>query len=106
VYLGERAICIKCYKMDQMEEVTLSRRGEIFTFTIVHQSAPWVKVPYVAAVVRLPEGPVVPTVLSACEPTADTIKVGMPVELVTEKVRLDDQGNDVIAYKFRPVKAK
>lgn len=106
VYLGKRAICIKCYKMDQMQEIALSRRGEVFTFTIVHQSAPWVKVPYVAAVVRLPEGPVVSAVLADCEPTANTIRVGMSVEMVTEKVREDDQGNDVIAYSFRPVRAK
>ena len=102
-YLGKRVVCIKCYEMDEMEEVALSRTGELFSYTIVYQSAPWVQVPYVAAVVRLPEGPVVPASLTGCEPTPNAVRVGMPLKMVTEKVRQDREGNDIIAYKFKPV---
>ena len=103
VYLGKRAICIKCYKMGEMEEVALSRTGEIFSYTIIHQSAPWVQVPYIAAVIKLPEGPVLTATLTGCEPRPGTVRVGMPVRMVTEKVRQDSDGNDVIAYKFKPI---
>lgn len=106
VYLGKKAVCLKCYQRDEMDEIALSRAGKIHTFTIVHQSAPWVKVPYIAAVVRLPEGPVVPATLVDCEPSAATLRVGMPVEMVTEKVKKDKSGNEIVAYKFRPVQSK
>ncbi|MBL7174487.1 MAG: Zn-ribbon domain-containing OB-fold protein [Desulfobacteraceae bacterium] len=105
-YLGMRVICINCYSSDQMEEVTLSRTGELFTYTVVYQSAPWVQVPYAAVVVRLPEGPVVRASLTDFEPSPDALKVGMPVEMVTEKVSEDNDGNDVIAYKFKLADAK
>lgn len=101
VYLGERAVCIKCFTAANLDAVKLSHKGEIFTFTVVYQSAPWVKVPYVAVVVKLSDGPVVRASLADCDIDATSLRAGMPVEMVTEKVREDQAGNDVIAYKFR-----
>jgi len=83
-----------------MEEVVLSRRGQVFTYTVIHQSAPWVKVPYVAAVVKLPEGPLVRSVITDDE-SSEEVVVGMPVEMTTEIIRRDAAGNDVVAYRFR-----
>ena len=101
-YLGGRAICIRCYG-NSLEDIKLGKKGEIFTYTIIHQSAPWVKTPYVAAVVKLAEGPVLRTSLVGVDAKPGAVKVGTPVEMVIEKVREDREGNDVIAYKFRPV---
>ena len=39
------------------------------------------------------------SVLSDCD--VDSVRVDMPVELVLEKVRQDEEGNDVVALKFR-----
>jgi hypothetical protein len=103
VYIGTRAICINCYG-DQLEETTLSTTGQLLTYTIIYQSAPWVKVPYIAAVVKLPEGPVVTATLTDCIPDPALLKAGMPLQMVTEKVRKDAEGNDVIAYRFKPVR--
>jgi len=102
-YLGNRVICIKCGEMDQMEEVALSRTGEIFTYTVVYQSVPWIQQPYIAAVVRLPEGPFVRASLVGVEAGPDTIKAGTKVAMLTETVRQDNEGNDIIAYKFKPL---
>jgi uncharacterized OB-fold protein len=102
-YIGRRAICIKCYGA-RLEEVELSPTGKLFTYTIIYQSAPWVKVPYIAAVVKLPEGPVVTATLTDCVPDPALLKAGMPVQMVTEKIRKDANGSDVIAYRFKPVK--
>ncbi|MBL7166834.1 MAG: Zn-ribbon domain-containing OB-fold protein [Dehalococcoidales bacterium] len=99
-YLGTRAICLKCLGANSMEEVVLSRRGQVFTYTVIHQSAPWVKVPYVAAVVKLPEGPLVRSVITDDE-SSEEVVVGMPVEMTTEIVRRDAAGNDIVAYRFR-----
>ena len=38
---------------------------------------------------------------TGCDPEA--IKIGMDVELVIEKLGEDEQGNEVMTYKFRPV---
>jgi len=57
----------------------------------------------VAGVVRLPEGPVVRASFTGIEADPEAIKVGASVEMVTEVVRQDAEGNDLVAYKFRPV---
>ena len=102
-YLGSRVICIKCNTMEQMDEVALSRTGEIFTYTVVYQSAPGVQLPYIAAVVKLPEGPFLRASIVGVEPGPDAVKVGMNVVMLTETVRQDREGNDIIAYKFKPL---
>ena len=101
-YLGCQLVCLRCHTAGQMGEVALSRSGELFSYTVVHQSAPWVPVPYIAAVIKLPEGPFVGATLTGCKPEPEQVKVGMTVEMVTEKVRQDKEGNDVIAYRFKP----
>ena len=113
-FVGVRRNCAKCTAIDQMEEVRLSNRGEVWVWTIVHQSAPGIPTPYVAAIVDLPEGVSVRANLEGVEPDPAKIQFGMPVEMYTEPVmnlkpdgslapRIDREGNTIIAYKFRPV---
>ena len=103
VYLGERMACGRCFSTEPMEQVRLSDRGELHVFSIVHQSAPGIPVPYVAAIVDLPEGVSVRCNIEGVEPDPKSLKFGMPVEMYTEKVHTDREGNDIIAFKFRPV---
>jgi len=58
-----------------------------------------IEAPYVVAQVELPERVIVTSVLSDCD--VDSVRVDMPVELVLEKVKEDDEGNDVVAFKFK-----
>lgn len=102
VYLGTRMACSKCLATDPMEEIQLSDRGELHVFSIVHQSAPGIPVPYVAAIVDLPEGVSVRCNIDGVEPDPKNLKFGMPVEMFTEKVHTDREGNDIIAFKYRP----
>ena len=102
VYLGSRMACARCFSTEPMEELRLSERGELHVFSIVHQSAPGVPVPYVAAIVDLPEGVSVRCNIEGVEPDPKSLKFGMPVEMFTEKVHTDREGNDIIAFKFRP----
>jgi len=105
VYTGKRMACSKCFSTEPMEEMRFSNRGRIWTFTVVHQSAPGIPTPYIAAVVDLPEGVSVKTNIDGLDPLKpDRSWLGMEVEMFTEKVRTDREGNDIIAYKFRPVK--
>jgi hypothetical protein len=56
----------------------------------------------VVALVRLAEGPLVAAQLTDVE--GEKIEIGMPVEMVTRRVRDDgDKGTIVYGYKFRPV---
>ncbi len=96
----KRAICPACLGRDTMQETALSRRGVIETFTVSHVAPPGFKAPYLQAYVLLPEGPRVFSVLAAQEGEVD---MGTEVELVIEKLAEDEQGNDLIGYKFRPV---
>ena len=104
VYFPPRRVggCPNCYELD-MEEILLSNRGKIESFSIIHQGpVEWQgPVPYVAVTVELPEIVLVITTLTECDP-AD-VKIGMDVELTLEKVGKDKQDNDILGYKFRPV---
>jgi uncharacterized protein len=98
-----RHICLNCYH-EGLELVALSSTGKLHTFTIARMSLPGalVTAPYVIAQVQLPEGVIVPTVLTDVDPEA--VRIGMELELVVEKASTDPQGNEVCAFKFRPAK--
>jgi uncharacterized OB-fold protein len=102
IYLGARMACSRCFSAEPMDEVPLSDTGELHVFAIVHQSAPGVPTPYIAAIVDLPEGVSVRCNIAGVEPDPKNLKFGMPVKMVTEKIRTDREGNDVVAFSFRP----
>jgi uncharacterized OB-fold protein len=102
VYLGNRVACSKCSTTGQFSEIPLSTTGSLWVYSIVHQSAPGIPTPYVAAIVDLPEGISVRCNLIDVEADPAKIPFGMPVEMVTKKVREDKEGNDIIAFFFRP----
>jgi uncharacterized OB-fold protein len=102
VYLGNRVACSKCGGTGPFPETPLSSKGKLWVYSIVHQSAPGIPTPYVAAIVDLPEGVSVRCNIIDVEPDPDKIAFGMPVEMITKKVREDREGNDVIAFFFRP----
>ena len=58
--------------------------------------------PYTMALVKLAEGPMITAQLTDVDATS--VKIGMPVEMVTRKLTQDgDEGQIVYGYKFRPV---
>ena len=103
VYIGNRVACSKCSTAGAFSEIPLSTKGSLWVYSIVHQSAPGIPTPYVAAIVDLPEGVSVRCNVIDVEPDPAKIPFGMPVEMITKKVREDKDGNDVIAFFFRPV---
>ena len=104
LYLGRRVACSKCSTTGPFNEIRLSDKGSLWVYSIVYQSAPGIPTPYVAAIVDLPEGASVRCTLIDVEPNPEKLPFGMPVEMVTKKVREDKDGNDVIAFFFRPAK--
>jgi uncharacterized OB-fold protein len=99
----KQGTCPKCFSID-VEEVPLSRKGKVWSSTVVRQApgdyhGP---VPYAVGVVELPEGAGVRTVFAGV--TGDSVlPVGTEVELVFEQIGEDENGAALIGHKFRPV---
>ena len=104
VYLGRRLACAKCLGRGPFREVSLSKTGELYVWSIVHQSFPGVPVPYVVGVVDLPEGVSVRCNLIDVEPEPAALRFGMKVEMTTGVSQQDKDGNDVVAFYFRPAR--
>ena len=100
----KREVCPVCLKRNTMKETSLSRVGKINTFAISRVGTLNHKAPYIQAYVDLPEGPRLFNTITDCDPTEESIRIGMDVELLIEKVAEDEEGNDIIGYKFRPLK--
>ena len=102
VFFPSKHYCMACTSPDVVD-TPLGKKGIIDTFTICRMTAPGsvMQAPYVLAKVKLPEGPIVMTVVTDCDP--EEVDIGMKVEVVVRKVKADEQGNDVMAYMFRPV---
>jgi len=82
---------------------TFSGRGTVYSYTTMH-SAPEgfeEQTPYVVALVKLQEGPVVTAQIT--DATPEEVSIGMPVEMVTRRMYSHGQeGIIVYNYKFRP----
>lgn len=101
-FFPTRLICLKCGK-EQMEEVALAGRGKVATHTTVMQQVPGSLVvpPYDLAIITMDEGCQVQTIVTE---DAESIRIGMPMEVYFEKIREDADGNEEIVYKFRQAK--
>lgn len=103
LYVGPRLFCAKCSTQGPFEALKLSNTGEVHVWSIIHQATPYVKAPYIAAIVDLEGGGSVNTNIEGIEPLPENLKFGMKVKMFTEKVSEDKEGNSYVAYKFKPV---
>jgi uncharacterized OB-fold protein len=101
-----RDICPSCGE-NAKTDYEFSGRGQVFSHTTV-QDAPnghKEQAPYTVALVRLEEGPLVTAQLT--DLGEKPVEIGMPVEMVTRKLRTDGEtGMIIYGYKFRPVLEK
>lgn len=92
----------------EFEEVPLSRTGTIWSYTTNHYQppAPYMSpdpfVPYTIAAVELAEEKMVVLGQLASGIDAKTLKVGMRVELVVDKLYEDD-ANEYVVWKWKPL---
>ncbi|MFC1872902.1 Zn-ribbon domain-containing OB-fold protein [Chloroflexota bacterium] len=101
-----KGVCPMCVRDDTMTGITLRTTGKLESFTIVRQAPPGFTAPYMLGMVRLPEGPEIFSIITGCEVKDDVLKIGQEMELVIEKIRDDDEGNEIIGWKFKPAAVK
>jgi uncharacterized OB-fold protein len=63
--------------------------------------APQPFVPFPIAEVQFPEGIAIIGQMTGCK--YENLKIGMEVEMVVDKLFQDEQGNEVVGWKFRPI---
>ncbi len=81
-----RIRCPKCHS-DALDWIEASGKGVIYSYSVVQNNAPsgfLADMPYVVAIVRLPEGVQMLTNIVDCDP--DSIHCDMPVEVVFRQV--------------------
>ncbi len=103
----EGAVCTYC-QHDEFDEITLSDKGKIYTYSVVMIRPPGGyyngEVPYALGVIDLPEGVKVETLLAECD--FEKLRVDMEVEMFLDVLQEDEAGNEIVCYKFRPVKGQ
>ena len=99
-----RDVCPQCGG-EAKKPFKFSGKGKVYSFTNMHSVPAGFErnAPYTVALVKLEEGPVVTAQLT--DLNARKVKIGMPVEMVTRRIREDgdERGMLVYGYKFRPV---
>ena len=101
IYFPKVALCPDCLKDDSLEELKLSPRGKLYTYTVVRVPSPGFKAPYAFGYIDLPEGVRVCSQISTAE--FDKLQLGMEMEMELGQVR-EEEGKPIIGYLFRPVK--
>ena len=103
IFLGERTTCSRCGGREGFDAVRLADQGTLHVFSIVHRSFPGIETPYVSAVVDLEGGGTVKGNLVNVEPSPESVRMGMPVEVIYEIApRKDSEGNEYLTYYFQP----
>jgi len=105
ISLGKRQTCSNCGGVN-LEEIPLSRQGKLWTYTVIRHKPPGDYkgpdpfVPFGLGLVEIPEGI---RVLSPIQCDLEGIKVGMDLELEVYPLYTDENKNEVLAFRFRPV---
>ncbi len=103
VFFPRRMVCAKCL-FEGTEDVDLSTRGRLWTWTYCHVplfAKSDTDVPgYGVGQVDLPEGPRIQAILLG---QADDFEIGMELELDLETLRTNGDGDEIVIYRFRPV---
>jgi uncharacterized OB-fold protein len=99
-----RDVCPSCGG-EAKNAYNFSGKGEVYSFTRMADGPAGFEeqAPYTVALVKLAEGPVVTAQLTDLGDAR--VEIGMPVEMVTRRIRQDgdERGMIVYGYKFRPV---
>lgn len=107
VYFPPRSVCPTCAKhrqsLGKMVPFQLSGEGEVFSYTVVHEPAEGfeMQVPYVLAIVRTKEGPLLTGQVVDIDPAE--VGIGLRVQGTFRKLREEGKAGVIhYGYKFTP----
>lgn len=99
-FFDRRDACAACFGTE-FTTTEVSPTGTLETFTIVAVAAPGVEVPFVAGLVDC-EGISVRANIVNVGPSAEAVRMGMPLRLTTFPIGTDDDGVTAIGFGFEP----
>ncbi len=105
ISLGKRQTCSNCGG-GNLEEIPLGRKGKLWTYTVIRHKPPGdfkgpaPFVPFGLGLVEISEGI---RVLSPIQCDLEKLNVGMELEMEVYPHYIDENGNEVISFRFRPV---
>jgi uncharacterized protein len=107
VYFPPRGVCPECthhrQSIEKMVPFQLSGDGEVLSYTVVHDAAEGfeMQVPYVVALVKTVEGPVLTGQIVDVEP--NDVGIGLKVRATFRKLREEGKTGVIhYGYKFAP----
>lgn len=99
VVFPTRPFCRNCLS-ENVDDVDLSRNGELRTYTVAHTGQEGFEPPYAFGFVDLPEGVRLYSLLDGWE--SGTLEVGAPVELTLDEIKPDPEtGEPLFGHVFR-----
>jgi uncharacterized OB-fold protein len=99
-------ICPQCDTEKEMEKITLSPGGKLYSYSVVVQSTPDFKTPYAVGIVELiPEGILILShIVGDLGNDFEKLKIGMELGLTLVPISTNSEGKRVISYAFEPAK--
>ena len=98
-----RDVCPNCGD-EAKTQYAFSGKGEVYSFTTIYEAPSGFEAntPYTVALIKLEVGPMLTAQLT--DLGDEPVEIGMPVEMVTRRMRNDgdERGVIVYGYKFRP----
>jgi uncharacterized OB-fold protein len=102
-FFPPREKCPQCSSR-RKTECAFSGEGDVYSFTTIYEAPAGYDedVPFSVALVKLEEGPMVTAQLT--DLGGQVPEIGLPVEMVTRRLRQDgdERGVIIYSYKFRP----
>lgn len=102
VYFPKRTICKNCRSQGELEEVKLSGKGEVVSYTVIRSPPDSMKssAPYIVAIIQLEEGPSVSAQIEDTD--VEDVEIGSKVEKIFRKVNeAGEEGIIKYGYKFK-----
>jgi len=99
VFFPARRYCLRCAH-DAMERVRLTGPARLANYTVIHQVPAGFPSPLVAGYGEFEPGV---SVFAPIDGAADALKPGMPLELTIGAIRTYENGESLVAYRFRPI---
>jgi uncharacterized OB-fold protein len=102
-FFPKRVLCRQC-GTDALRDISLGPKGKLYSYTTVMQAPLHYKgpVPYVIGQIELPEGELVMAQLTVTD--GKRLKIGMEMELMIVKIGQDEKEQDILSYKFKPIR--